>query len=232
MRSRSDERLREGDRLMSDTPGFLPGGPIGGPPDHDLTEFAADIAAQIESFILAVTEIAKGESPEQTVSLLLLEVSQLLLAGGRLGAIIDVVPDDEFEPDAGPEPDPDDLRERLARLLEPIDGYLEVFDPYDTDAEVVESRLSDDIADVTADLAHGLKHFKAGRVTEALFWWQFSYLSNWGSTISAVLRALQSVVAHVRLDDTLDPETAAEDELLARVSAEAHGVGRHLSGRS
>ncbi len=203
---------------MSDAVPALSGG------DEDLDEFAADIAVQVESFLIPLTEIAKGESPEQTVSLLLLETSQLLLAGGRLGAIVDVVPDDEFEPDAGPEPDPDDLRERLAKLLEPIDSYVEVFDPYAAEPELVESRLSDDLADTAADLAHGLTHFKAGRVTEALFWWQFSYLSNWGSTASAALRALQSVVAHVRLDETLEDETAVEDELLAQASAEAHGL--------
>jgi Domain of unknown function (DUF5063) len=193
--------------------------------DEDLDGFAADIAAQVESFLIALHEIAKGEVPEQTVSLLLLETSQLLLAGGRLGAIVDVVPDDEFEPDAGPEPDPDDLRERLAKLLEPIDSYVEVFDPYAAEPELVESRLSDDLADTASDLAHGLTHYKAGRVTEALFWWQFSYLSNWGSTASAALRGLQSVVAHVRLDDVLEDEEAVEDELLAQVAAEAQGLG-------
>jgi Domain of unknown function (DUF5063) len=99
-----------------------------------------------------------------------------------------------------------------------------VFDPYAAEPELVESRLSDDLADTASDLAHGLTHYKAGRVTEALFWWQFSYLSNWGSTASAALRGLQSVVAHVRLDDVLEDEEAAEDELLAQVSAEAHGL--------
>jgi hypothetical protein len=43
-----------------------------------------------------------------------------------------------------------------------------------------------------------MAHYKAGRTSEALWWWQFSYFSNWGSTASASLRALQSVVAHVR----------------------------------
>ena len=61
-------------------------------------------------------------------------------------------------------------------------------------------RLSDDIADVAADLYHGLAHFKAGRADEALWWWQYSYLANWGSTASSALRALHSAVAHTRLD--------------------------------
>lgn len=172
----------------------------------DLTDFATDIAAQVESFILAVREIARGDSPDQTVSLLLLEVSQLLLGGGRLGAIIDVIPHEQFEPDAGPDPDVDELRVRLRRLLEPIDEYTEVFDPYSSEPELVTNRLSDDVANVVADLLHGLQHYKAGRKDEALWWWQFSYLSNWGPTASATLRALQSVVSHVRLDVPAEQE--------------------------
>lgn len=168
--------------------------------EDDLTEFTAEIADQVNSFVIAVTEVARGEEPAQAVSMLLLEMSQLLLAGGRLGAIVDVIPEERFEPDAGPDPDVDELRERLAKLLEPIDTYTEVFDPYALAVETVTCRLSDDVADVVTDLSHGLAHYRAGSTTEALWWWQFSYLSNWGGTASAALRALQSVVAHVRLD--------------------------------
>jgi len=172
---------------------------IGGDGADDLEDFAADIADQIESFVIAVTEVAKAESPDQAVSLLLLEVSQLLLAGGRLGAIVDVVPDDRFEPDAGYDPDVDTLRESLARLLEPIDSYTEVFDPYGA-AEVDSFQLSDDLAAIVNDLSHGLAHYRDGRWPEALWWWQFSYLSHWGTQAGAALRALHAVVAHVRLD--------------------------------
>ena len=164
-------------------------------------EFTADIADQIESFLIALGAVARGDFPGGTLSMLLLEVSQLLLAGGRLGAVVDVVPADRFEPDAGPDPDADGLRERLAEQLGPVDEYIEVFDPYIRDGEIVVSRLSDDLSDVAADLVHGLAHFKAGRSTEAMWWWQFSYLANWGSTASSALRALHSAVAHTRLDN-------------------------------
>ncbi len=120
-----------------------------------------------------------------------------------------MVPEDRLEPDSGLDPDADALREALAKLLDPIDAYTEVFDPYDADAERVPCRLSDDIAGVVADLLHGLAHYRAGRWLEALWWWQFSYLSNWGSTASAALRALHSVVAHVRLDTGQAPAEAA-----------------------
>ena len=207
-------------------------------PPQEPDEFAVQIGDQIESFILSVREVAKGDDPDSAVPYLLLEVSQLLLAGGRLGAHEDMVPDERYEPDAGPEPDEDDLRQRLATLLEPIDVYSEVFDPYVPRSTPVACRISDDLADVVADLAHGLTHFRAGRVSEALWWWQFSYLSNWGSTASASLRALQSLVAHVRLDSPLDEldgldtgNDADDEEQLAKeagrvMAAELGTIGR------
>src|SRR5687767_11393726 len=97
-------------------------------PSEGPADFAVQISDQIESFIVAVRGVAKGDEPGSAVSMLLLEVSQLLLAGGRLGAVEDVLPDERYEPDAGPEPDADQLRERLGELLKPIDVYFEVFD--------------------------------------------------------------------------------------------------------
>jgi hypothetical protein len=190
------------------------------PTFDDLSDFTAEIADQVESFVIAVREVAAGESPETAVSLLLLEVSQLLLAGGRLGAIHDVVPDDRFEPDPGYDADVEGLRASLANLLEPIDEYVEVFDPYG-DAELVTNRLSDDITDVVTDMLHGLQHYRAGRSLEALWWWQFSYLSNWGGTATAALRALHSVVSHVRLDPPEETPELVEDRLLAETAARA-----------
>jgi hypothetical protein len=117
-----------------------------------------------------------------------------------------VVPSERFEPDAGVDPDADGLRERLAELLGVADEYVEVFDPYAAEVDIVHSRLSDDLSDVAADLFHGLAHFKAGRANEALWWWQYSYLANWGSTASSALRALHSAVAHTRLDAGADQQ--------------------------
>ncbi|MET8946016.1 DUF5063 domain-containing protein [Streptomyces sp. NPDC004542] len=174
---------------------------------HDSTrdpdDFAVQIADQVESFLVAVTEVAKGDEPASAVPFLLLEVSQLLLAGGRLGAHEDILPDERYEPDLGPEADVDQLRENLARLLDPVDVYSEVFDPYEPRKAPVPARISDDLAGVITDLRHGMAHYRAGRTTEALWWWQFSYFSNWGPTASAVLRALQSVLIHVRLNQPL-----------------------------
>ncbi|EST38814.1 hypothetical protein N566_05420 [Streptomycetaceae bacterium MP113-05] len=169
----------------------------------DPNDFAVQISDQVESFLVSVVEVAKGDEPDSAVPYLLLELSQVLLAGGRLGAHEDIVPEERYEPDIGPEPDVDDLRERLAGLLEPVDVYTEVFDPYEPRKSPVACRISDDLANVVTDLRHGMAHYREGRVSEALWWWQFSYLTNWGTAASASLRALQSLVAHVRLNQPL-----------------------------
>ncbi|MER7200518.1 DUF5063 domain-containing protein [Streptomyces sp. CB01635] len=191
----------------------------------DPDDFAVQISDQIESFLVAVAEVAKGDEPDSAVPFLLLELSQLLFAGGRLGAHEDIVPDERYEPDLGPEPDVDDLRQKLATILEPIDVYSEVFDPYEPRKAPVACRISDDLADVMADLRHGMAHYRAGRTTEALWWWQFSYFSNWGSTASGALRALQSLVAHVRLNQPLDDLDGldTDEDLAEEALAEAAG---------
>lgn len=166
----------------------------------EFEDLAQSIADQSESFLLALREIAREGDRGTAVPLLLLEVSQLLFAGARLAVQIDFVPDERFEPDAGPDPDVDGLRGRLAQLLEGVDDFTEVFDPYIDPPELVSSRLSDDLADIASNVAHGLQHYRAGSVQEALWWWQFSYVSSWGAEASASLRALQSVIAHDRLD--------------------------------
>ena len=166
----------------------------------ELEDLAQAVADQSASFLLALREIAREGNRGIAVPLLLLEVSQLLFAGARLAVQVDFVPREEFEPDAGPDPDLDTMRERLAVLLEGVDDFTEVFDPYIDPPELVSSRLSDDLADIASSVAHGLQHFRAGNVEEALWWWQFSYVSSWGAEASATLRALQSVIAHDRLD--------------------------------
>jgi len=177
--------------------------PEGGPLlSGELEDLAQVIADQAASFLLVVREVARSDDPGRAVPLLLLEVSQLLLAGARLAVQTDFVPQERFEPDTGPDEDLDELRERLATLLADVDGFTEVFDPYTGPPELVSSRLSDDLADIAQSVAHGLRHHRAGRDDEALWWWQFSYVSSWGAEASAVLRALQSVIAHDRLDVT------------------------------
>lgn len=210
---------------MSDqeAPGVAADSPRTQPLDRtdDLSDFAAEVTDQIESFLIALREIARSGRPNGSVPMLLLEVSQLLLAGGRLGAIRDIVPDERFEPDPGYDADVEDLRAALARLFGPIDVYVETFDPYAQEPSLESYRLSDDLAQIALDLSHGLEHYRRGRMTEALWWWQFSYFASWGGQASAVMRALQSVVAHDRMDREYGTEIDEEDRLLAEVAAEA-----------
>jgi hypothetical protein len=178
----------------------------------ELRRLADETAGDSQTYLDAVTEVASGSSPDTAIPVLLLAVSQLLLAGARLGAITDVVPSERFEPDAGPEADVDPLRTGLANLLDGLDEYADIVDPL-TSGEVVRGALSDDLADVAADLAHGLRHYRDGRVDEALWWWQFSYLSTWGVRATSALRVLQSMLGHLRLD--VDSETVADAEFEA-----------------
>ncbi len=159
---------------------------------------AAQVAVQIEGFLSALRAIAAARDPGRGISLLLLEISQVLLAGARLGAQQDFVPRSDDQPDVGPEADLDDMRLALAEMLGDVDTYSFVFDPYVP--EVVESQLSDDLTAIATDLENGLRHYRAGDFAEALWWWQFSYVSSWGNLAGAALNALLSVVAHDRLD--------------------------------
>ena len=168
-------------------------------PAQDL-QLATDIARDARSFLETLELIASGAAGSQAVALLLLDVAQMCVAGAHLGARTDVILDSNVEPQLDlPAPDLDAVREGLLKELDPVDEYLEVFDPY-ADDPPVPYRLSDDLADMGQDRLRGLQHSEAGRGREALWWWQYTYLNSWGGSAGAALRALQSVVAHVRLD--------------------------------
>lgn len=171
--------------------------------DADLVTLADSLAEVSARFVQTVEAVAGGIDGDHAVAILLLEVSDALAMGARLGAIDDVVPEGRFEPDAGAEPDVDRLREALRAKLAPIDAYVEVFDPY-AEPELVPGRLSDDITAMVTDLLHGLAHHAAGRPLEALWWWQTTYLSSWGDSGSSALRALRSLVSHVRTGALLE----------------------------
>ncbi|WP_104108223.1 DUF5063 domain-containing protein [Nocardioides sp. 616] len=192
------------------------------PRSNELEEFAGQICDQVESFLVALKAVAQEADAGRAISLLLLEVSQISLAGARLGAQVDFHPSGEYQPDVGPEADIDELRLRLADILGPIDTYSFVFDPYVP--EVVESQLSDDLTSIASDLENGLRHYSCGNYAEALWWWQFSYVSSWGNLAGAALNALWSVVHHDRLDTDFTSEeaqVAAANEMLG-VAVQSH----------
>jgi hypothetical protein len=188
--------------------------PVGGDLG-DTEDFAQSIADSFSSFLLALREIAREGDTSTAIPLLLLEISQISLAGARLGVQQDFAPREEYQPDVGPEADLDQLRLRLAAMLDNVDTYSYVFDPYVP--EVVESQLSDDLTSIASDLETGLRHYRSGDVAEALWWWQFSYVSSWGNLAGTALNALLSVLAHDRLDQDFTGEAedvAAAEEML------------------
>lgn len=186
------------------------------PPDptvgEDLRGLADLTASEARGFLDAVTEVASGASSDTALPVLLLATSQVLVTGARLGAINDVVPSERFEPDPGPDPDVEPIRIGLGNVLDGVDEYVDVLDPVTT-GEVERGSLSGDVAEVAVALVHGLRHYESGRVDEALWWWQFSYLSSWGERAASALRAVLSMLTHLRLD--ADAETVADAEFEA-----------------
>ncbi len=177
--------------------------------DADLVLLGAETAAEAREFLAVLRSIGNGESTEQAIPLLLLATSQILVTGARLGAITDVVPAEQFESDLGGDFDVEALRHSLGALLTGLDEYAEIVDPM-ISGEVSTTTLSGAFTEIASALVHGLRHYADGRVTEALWWWQFSYLSSWGALATGALRALQSILAHIRLD--ADEELVAEAE--------------------
>ncbi|WP_265522956.1 DUF5063 domain-containing protein [Oerskovia flava] len=175
----------------------------------DLRGVAQAVSGQSRAFLETTAQVASGAVPEAALPLLLLATSDMLAAGARLGAMVDVVPVERFEPDAGPDTDVDPLREGLAQLLDSLDEYVEIVDPV-LGAEVGRASVSGDIACIAESLAKGLQHYDSGRELEALWWWQFSYLSLWGERAASALRVMQLVLAHLRLD--VEDDVAAEAE--------------------
>jgi Domain of unknown function (DUF5063) len=179
----------------------------------DLSSLAELVARESRGYLSTVTEVAAGANPEAAIPLLLLAVSDILGAGARLGAMVDIVPAERFEPDLGPDADLDPLRAALENAFDGLDDFSEVVDPV-LGAEVEMSTISGDLVLVAGALAQGLRHFEAGQELEALWWWQFSYLSAWGERATNVLRALLSVLGHLRLDVDDDVAAAAEFDAL------------------
>jgi len=177
--------------------------------DDDLRSIAESVATESRAYLTTVTEVAAGSNPEAALPLLLLAVSDLLAVGARLGATTDVVPPDRFEPDVGPDPDVEPLRAGLANAFDGIDEYAEVVDPL-LGAEVSTATVSGDLVAIANAVVQGLRHHERGELLEALWWWQFSYLSDWGERASSTLRTLQVILAHLRLD--VEDDVAAEAE--------------------
>lgn len=179
----------------------------------ELSELADDSAREARMFLDTIHSVATGLEPAAALPLTLLALSQVLVMGARLGAIEDVVLDERFEADPGPDAEVDDIRDGLAELFDGLDDYADVVDPV-TDATLTSGSLSNDLAVIATSLAHGLAHHHSGRVAEALWWWQFGYLSDWGERAAAALRVVHALLAHLRLDADSDLVAEAEFDAL------------------
>lgn len=192
--------------LPTPTPGeILASGAAATVADADLIALASDIADAVRDFLALIEAIAGGEHQDEAIALLLLELSALAAEGSRLGAHRDVVPEGRFEPDAGPEPDVDPVREALREAIGAADEYIDVVDPY-AEPEMAWGSVADDLTLITSDLVHGLIHYQEDRIVEAVWWWQFSFLTSWGPAMAASLRAVTAVVSHARTGDIEDAE--------------------------
>ena len=173
---------------------------------------ANQTADDAQAYLDTLTEMAAGSSPERAFPVMLLALSQIVLS--RCPARRGHRHRPERAVRAGRRPRRGH-RPAAGRAGQPVRRdrhYADIVDPL-TSLEVVRGTLSDDLADVAADLSHGLKHYRAGRFDEALWWWQFSYFSTWGFRATSALRVLQSVIGHIRLD--VDAETVADAEFEA-----------------
>lgn len=179
----------------------------------ELDALAMECAREARMFLDTIHSVASGLEPAAALPLTLLALSQVLLMGARLGAIEDVVLDERYEPDPGPDAEIDDVRDGLAELFDGLDDYADVVDPV-TDPSLTNGSLSNDLAVIATSLTHGLVHHQGGRVAEALWWWQFDYLSDWGERAASALRVVHALLAHLRLDADSDLVAEAEFDAL------------------
>jgi hypothetical protein len=138
-------------------------------------DFAARATAFIE-FVNRAGALAPADRLRETRA-------QLLDLYAAAASLAHVETDDDGDIDAptAPVPPKVDFGEH--------DEYWEVFDPY-VEAEPLVGSLSDNIADVYADLSRGLVLWMTGRHAAAVWEWQFGFESHWGDHAIDALRAL------------------------------------------
>lgn len=181
-------------------------------PMEALRALAGVVVPRVRGFIKTIVDIASGDDPDADLSMAVLAISELLSAGAHLAAVTDIVPPKLYEPPLMSEVDLEPLRVALHQRFGDLDEYPDVIDPVQGE-EMEAAELSADIATIIENLTHGLQHYDNGHQIEALWWWQYSYISIWGERAAAVLRVLQMMLMHVRLDvpEALESESALED---------------------
>lgn len=88
----------------------------------------------------------------------------------------------------------------LGTLIGDRDCYAEIFDPYaEPLEEAVTGMLSDDLADIYADLTDGLAKWRRGEHDQAAWAWRFGFSTHWGEHATGALRALHTLAARYEL---------------------------------
>lgn len=173
---------------------------LGQPQDEaELRQLADDTARDARAYLATVTELASGRVEDSALAILMLALSTITSTGARLGAVQDISLQDLYEPDSGPDADLEDLHMGLANLLEGLDEYADIVDPL-VSTELTQGSLANDLTEIADALAHGLAHYDHERYQEALWWWQYSFMSSWGERAIAGLRMLVCMLGHIRLD--------------------------------
>ena len=114
-----------------------------------------------------------------------LQKLSVLLAGLYLAAINlpDVEPTDS---------DLDFVVQNPKISFEDVDGYWEVFDPYEQEEPLMAS-LADDITDIYTDIKKRFSIYERGTeadVVDAVWHWRFDFESHWGFHLVDALRAI------------------------------------------
>ncbi len=174
------------------------------------TVLSEQSAADAQVYLLTMREIASGNSPEAAFPMALLALSQVLVIGRparrdrgrRAGRAVRA------------RPRPGSRRSTRCARTSPTCSRASTSTPTSsTRCSRPSPRWATSATTWSTSprrLSHGLSHQAAGRPVEALWWWQFSYLSHWGERAASALRVVQALLAHVRLD--ADPDAVSEAE--------------------
>ncbi len=185
-------------------------------------ELADDVAREARMFTDVVDGLVHdpvGEAREAAVPLLLTALASVQSAGAVIGVIADApLPDadayDEWVESETPATSTTSYK-RLVRglgaILDEADAYARLAHPYDSDPDdVVEVRLSDDIAEIYRALGDGLDAYDAGFRMHAVAEWQETYRVHWGHHAASAVVALHALLAFGVEED--EDEDAGEQQ--------------------
>jgi hypothetical protein len=101
------------------------------------------------------------------------------------------------------------LRADIQGALGAREYYSEMFAPYELQGQApVIGSLSDDLADIYADVSRGLAAWDAKEFHAAVWEWRFHFGHHWGEHVTGALRALHALRANCDYAEPEFPERA------------------------